>query len=403
MGSSAGTAVVLHLFLFLATALTGVSVAAMRTTSETEVHIAEIFCGISILLLAVYLWQVARSARGVVILSIALGALLTYHTDSLIPAGALCGLLFAMGEGSFLLTVQPTRKLTLFPLIPILAYALTAALSRDLPGSVAVLVPYPPMIALALGTRACAADEEGPTRTGVIAGASLALGLSMGGMIALSVIRHQGTADVTLLLDNARQAMIEAMLSVEIPADLPADTQAALKELFSYATVENAVNATFNLLPALFAVAVMALVTVSQALLLGTLRTFGQADSITPRVREFRLSVVACAVFLVSYLYVWLDKSVFSSLAGVVVQNIYVILLPGLAIAGTVRLWTAATRTGARNLGCLFYLVILVPCLLVTVPIIPAAVEVISTLFVAITSKLKPPEDDDPFGSSPKD
>lgn len=42
MGSSAGTAVVLHLFLFLATALTGVSVAAMRTTSETEVHIAEI-------------------------------------------------------------------------------------------------------------------------------------------------------------------------------------------------------------------------------------------------------------------------------------------------------------------------------------------------------------------------
>jgi hypothetical protein len=77
----------------------------------------------------------------------------------------------------------------------------------------------------------------------------------------------------------------------------------------------------------------------------------------------------------------------------VVLQNIYVILLPGLAVAGTVRTWTGLTRKGVRGLGCLFYLVLLIPCLLVTVPIIPAAVEVIGNLFSAITAKLKPPEE----------
>ena len=390
---STGAAVILHLLLLLSTALVGVGIAAMRTTSPAEVRVAEICAGVCMLLLVLYVWRAARTARGMVLLTAAVAWFLCYTTHSLIPAGVLCGLLFAVGAGGFLLAVLPAGRLKLIPLIPLLAYALTAALSRDLVGSAAVLIPYPPMIALALGTRACAADEEGPTRTGVIAGTSLALGLSMGAMVLLSAIRETGTADVTLLIDNARQAAMDFLLSAEIPPELPPETREGLRELFSYGNVENLVNSTFNLLPALYASAVMAMVTVSQSLILGLLRTFGWEASITPRVRDFRMSTVSCVVFLAAYLFVWLDRSTFSSLAGVVLQNIYVMLLPGLAVAGTVRAWTGLTRKGARGLGCLFYLVILIPCLLVTVPIIPAAVEVIGNLFSAITAKLKPPEE----------
>ena len=55
-------------------------------------------------------------------------------------------------------------------------------------------------------------------------------------------------------------------------------------------------------------------------------------------------------------------------------------------------------RKGPRNLGCLFYLFLLVPGLLILAPFIPAAVEVIGHIYGAITSAIKPPEDDDPFG-----
>ena len=115
------------------------------------------------------------------------------------------------------------------------------------------------------------------------------------------------------------------------------------------------------------------------------------------------MSTVSCVVFLLAYAAVWLDQSVVSSLAGTVVQNVYIILLPGLALAGTVRTTTAIARKGPRGMGCLFYLIILIPCMLVIVPIIPAMLEVIGNLFTAISAKLKSPEDDDPFGPSSKD
>jgi hypothetical protein len=87
-------------------------------------------------------------------------------------------------------------------------------------------------------------------------------------------------------------------------------------------------------------------------------------------------------------------------LAGTIAQNIYLLLLPGLALAGTSRATSSLARKGSRGMGCLFYLIILIPCLLVIAPIIPAMLEVIGNLFNAITAKLKSSEDDDPFGPS---
>lgn len=401
-GCKSGT-LLLHLFLFLATALVGIDICAMRTTSAGEVQLAEILSGIGMLLLVAYLWRVTRGGRGLLMLAIAAGVFLSYYTNSLIPAGALCGTLFAISQGALLLAIQPKEKLALFPLIPILAYALTTLLSMAPVGAVAVLVPYPPMIALALTTRASAEREDGPTRTGVICATSLALGVSMGGMILLSMIRHFGTADLTVILDKAREASMDRMLSVEIPSQLPPETQEFLQETFTYENVKNMVNSLFNLMPALFSVTVMLLSAFCQSFLLSSLKSFGFEESLTPRVKEFRMSTISCVVFLVAYAAVWLDNSVVSTLAGTVAQNVYILLLPGLALAGTIRMTSSAVRKGVRGLGCLFYLVILIPCLLVMVPIIPAILEVIGNLFNAITSKLKVPEDDDPFGPSSGD
>lgn len=389
----------LYICLFLSTALVGIGIGAMRTTSAEEVRFAEIFCGVCLILLAIQLWRVTPTARGNLFLLVFVGGFLYYSTHSLIPAAVLCGLIFAVSEGSVLLALRPKGKGYLIPLIPLLAYALTVAVTRDPVGAVAVLIPYPPMIALGLGTRRSTAEEEGPTRVGVICSASLWLGIAMGGMILLSVFRHAGTADLTAILDAARESVIESLTSAELPSDLPAETLEALRELFSYNNVKNLVDSTFNILPALYTVLVMIMVFICQSIQFAHLRALGLQECLTSRVKEFRMSLVACVVFLAAYLVVFLDRSVVISMGAIVAQNIYVILLPGLALSGVVRLWKALTGKGARALGCLFYIVILIPCLLVSYPIIPAAIEVISRIYSAIIEKLKPrDEDDDLFG-----
>ena len=389
-----------HILLLLATVLVGVGFCAVQPTFIGNAQIINTLSGVGVLLLVVYLWRVTRGGRGILILSVLAGFFLFGRTGSLIPTGLLCGILFSISQGALLFAIQPKEKLPLFPLIPVLAYAATTLLSMDPVGALAVLIPYPPMIALALSTRASAEKENGPTRTGVICTTSVALGISLGGMILLALIRHYDTTNLSVLLEHARKAAMSYFLSLDLSDVLTPEQLAAMQELLSYENIKNIVNSLFNLLPSLFAIAVMIPSAVCQSFLFSSLKAFGHEASITPRVKNLRMSTIACVVFLVAYAAVWLDRSVVSSLAGTVAQNIYLLLLPGMALAGTIRTTSTLARKGARGMGCLFFLIILIPYLLVVAPIVPAMLEVIGNLFNTISAKFRSLEDDDPFGPS---
>lgn len=396
--------IILHIFVAIATAMVGIGICAMRTTSPAEVQIAE---GVSVavmLLLAVYLWRVTRTAKGILPLLICVGIFLSYLTNSAIPAAVLSGLLFAVGEGSVLLAVQPKNRLTWFPMIAIAAYAVTTLVSRDLLGSLAALIPFPPMVVLALATRHSAGKEDGLTRVGVICVTSLTLGVSLGAMILFSVYRLLGTLEPSALmeaLDAARHSLVERITSAEIPEGLKEETVAELKEMLTYANAENTVNSVFNLLPALFVVAVNLMTTVAQSIQHASLHAFGFEKSITTRVKAFRMSLISCLVFFVAYVVALLEGTATSTLAGTVAQNIYIILMPGLALAGMLRITAGLVRKGTRGMGCLFFLVILIPCLFLFAPIVFAAFEVIGHVFESILTVIKSPDDDDDFPSAP--
>ncbi len=400
---AAGT--VLHIFLILATALVGIGICAMRTTSQTEVYIAQAVSGIAMLLLVVYLWRVARSATGILPVLILVGVFLAYLTNSLIPSAVLCGLIFSVSQGSTLLAVQAKKNLLWFPVVAMVAYALTLAVSRDPIGSLAVLIPFPPMVVLALGTRDSAAKENGLTRVGVICATSLALGLSLGAMILLSVYRHLGTLDPTVLaeaLEAFRLNLIDQIVSTEIPTEgLNQEALEEFESLFSYSSVSNMVNGIFNTLPAMAVVTVNLIAAAVQMIQHAALRTFGFEESVTPRVKAYHMSLISCIVFTLAYLVSLLEGTETSTLAGTVAQNVYIILLPGLAMAGMLRITKGLVRKGPRGMGCLFFVIILIPCLLLFVPFVFAAFEVIGHIFSSLTAAIKPPDDNDPFGNSP--
>lgn len=368
---------------------------------ESEATLIRYGSAAVMLLLALVLWRFTHTSKGLIPILLITGVIIYYFTASMALTAALMSLLFTLAEGGFLLAILPRKQMAWLPLIPILAYAAALAVTRDPFVAAGALVPFPPMVALALGTRSSAEKEGGLTRVGVICLTSLILGLSLAAATALLLYRILGSLSPDVLLaavESLRAAFVESIASAELPEGLDPETAAKLEQLLTHAGAENAVNSAFNLLPAIFVVALNLIAAMAQMLQHATLRTFGFGSSITPRVSLYSMSLVSCLVFLASYLIAFFEGGETSTLTGTVAQNISIILMPGLALAGMIRITTAMTRKGPRGLGCLFFLIILIPCLFIIAPFLLAAFEVIGHIFSAITSAIKP-DDNDTFGN----
>ncbi len=394
-GLRGASGVILYILLALASATVGIGIAAMRTTVSWEVTVAEVLSGTSMVLLLLHMWRISRRAKGVVPMLILVAVFLAYLTDSLIPSGVLIALIFAVAEGSLAVAIMSQTQAALFPLIPLIAYGATLLISRDPLGSVAALVPFPAIPVLAFGTRQSAAKEDGLTRVGVICATSLALGLSLGGMIVLSLYRQLGSLETTVLteaLDAFRESTVDAILAVDMPDEL--------REILTREYAENVVNSFINMFPGFAVVAINLISVTAQLILHAGLVSFGCGSSLSDRVRVFRMSLISCIVFVVAYIVALSSGTESSTLAGTIATNIYLILLPGLAFAGLLRIMASVTRRGVQGMGCMFYLIIFIPILFFIAPFALAVVEVIGHIASLITSRLKPPEDDNPFGPS---
>lgn len=405
-GLPTSACVILCLLLTLAAATIGIGICALRTTSVVHVRIAEILSVVSLVLLTIYLWRVGRGAKGLYPILLLTAALLISTTKSAIIAGVLVALVFAVAQGSVLVAVADRRQATWIPLVPLIAYILTVAVTRDPAGAAACLLPFPAMLALAFGTRRSAASEEGPTRTGVICLTSLALGLSIAAVVALFLYRYLGSLSLTSLLDTlerARAFSVNLITSMELPETATEE----MREMISPENAENMVNSVINLFPGIAVAAVLILSASVQLIQHASLKTFGYEESVCDHVRVFRMSLMSCLVFFVAYLVaIFSGDGVNSTLAGTVAQNIYIVLLPGLALAGLMRIMASLTRKGPGGMGCMFFLIILIPCLFLIAPLFLALWEVIGHTTSSIAEKIKsikPPEDDDPFSGHSND
>ena len=401
-GLQGAAAPILYICLLLSTLLVGVGITQLTSSTETALtDLATPFSAVAILFLVIYLWRVTRTAKAAVPLLVVLGVFLTFYTGSILPAGILCGLVFTLSEGSFFIAVQSKNKLAAIPIIPLLAYGVTAALSMDFVASLTVLLPWPAAWVLAMGTRRSAASEDGPNRVGVICSTSLVLGLTTAAFLALALYQALGTLEPAVLMEaveELRQELIMGIHTQPLPEGLTPELAAQWRELLEYANVENSVNSIFNLLPAICTVTTFIFVTLCQSIQHATLRAFNMVECVSNRVRAFEMSLVSCVLFLIAYLIAMGESEAVSSLTGTVAQNIVIILLPGLALAGLLRLTGNMLRRGKQNMGCLFFIIILAFLLLFVAPYVLAAVEVIGHIIQSITSKLKfENNDDDPF------
>ena len=395
-GLPTAPSVILHILIALSAAMLpacAVGLIADPGESNTLLFGVEIAAALISFLQLAYLWRACRRARGLVPVIVVFGIFSYLATASFIPLSMGLSLLFALGMGSMLLAVSSKKALVWFPLVPLGAFAVSLAVTGDLLISLACLVPFPAAIALAQGTRAAAARKDGPNRVGVICLTSLALGASLAALAAALVYRALGTLDVTAILewlDGGRTWLTDALVSLELT--VPSASGEEIPVDAAYAA--NLVNQAVNLIPALVVVSVNILSTLAQMIQHAALAAFGFGESVSDRVRVFAMSAVSGVVFIAAYLTALLSGTETSTLAGTVAENVALILQPGLALCGLLRL-VATFVSRRRRLGCGFFLLILIPVVLFSAPVVFAFYEGFSLTVGRLLARVKPPVDPD--------
>jgi hypothetical protein len=197
------------------------------------------------------------------------------------------------------------------------------------------LIPFPAAIGLALGTRSSAAKKDGLTRVGVICLTSLLMGLSLTLGAAYLFREVTGTLSISSVAQHLDLLREQVTALLQERADAVAES---LSRPFTHDDVVNAVNGVFNLLPAFLVVGINFLTAVAQMILLSSLHAFGFSESVTDRVRDFRISVISDGVFLLAGAVMLFSPTDTATVVGTVAENLFIILQPGLALAGVLRI-----------------------------------------------------------------
>lgn len=382
--------VLLYVLLTLSALMLPLGVSVLTGTSFFKAQGAEAVFLIYLILLGFYFSRtgklVGKGTRGITPLLI-LSAFLSYGViGSIIPAAIAFSLFFAIGEGAVLTAAANRLQGWLCLLIPTISFGLALFLCRDLGVAALVLLPCPAALTLAFGTRSSAGKDTGLTRVGVICATSLAFGVTLLAFSAWYLYEALGTLTISALkdlLDSIRQALIEALKSYEITQGDTVILSLADKE----AEVTNAVNSMINTLPATLVVLCNVVAAFSQMIALSGLRAYGFGSSVTDRVKDFRISLVSAVIFLLSWLVALIavgDNNA-STLIGTVAENFFIVLTPGLALAGIFRF----ARTMATRMGCGFFLLMALACFVLYIPAIVALYESVSLILTPVFAKRK--------------
>ena len=350
---------------------------------------------------------VGKVSRGLLPLMILCAVTTYYLFGSLLPTALIFSLIFVIGEGSILLAVADKLQGSLFGLIPLTAFAAALVLTARIDIALIACVPFPAALVLALGTRSSAGKENGMTRVGVICATSLTLGISIAAIALWFIYRALGTLSPAVLmeqLDNFRAYIVDTLVNVKFEYGTSVTYPLQGKE----AEVQNIVNGMINTLPGTLVVLVNIMATFSQMLALSGLRAYGFGSSLSPRVQRFRISPVSAAVFLLSWIValIAVGDNNSSTMVGTIAENIFTVLMPGLAVSGISRFFAYMARRGA-HLGCGFFLIFFIPCLIAYIPTVIATLESLVSVFGPLVAKVKIPKDQDPpsggFRPSKKD
>ncbi len=323
----------------------------------------------------IYLIRMPRIAISVLLASFVPVALLQSFELGVLILGTVA----AIGGGALILTAlkQPWRAV----ILPLLAYVIAYAITRDAILSCLTFVTLPASLLLAFAT------VRGERRTGAICYAvggmllsvlillAIYFAVTYGSVKGSVIVSHFETQRewIVGILLNYKQEMLRLLTEQGMQAS---EMYAYFDTLMSRDLLVDLVAMVYNVLPAIVIVLCCILAYEAQSLLCGSYCNLGMKQMLSPASVTFTMSTVSAILYLVSFL---LSAVLPSGMVLAVVQNFYIILTPGLLLVGysgvLFRLRTA--KGGSKT----FLIILLVGLLLIN----PASIIGLLAFFGAVT------------------
>ncbi len=301
-----------------------------------------------LVLCGAFLLFTARKKFAVVITFFLLFGLVS--TDSGFGAAAVV-LSVIVGTGLSAFLFEKTRS-PLVALIPLLGFAAASAITRDPLSSVISLGYLLPSAALAVGLRKL------QTRVGTVCLASASILAGIGVLAFIGIWRAAGAFSLSVLKDLAaelKSSFAEMLLSIEVPI-----SQTETQKLFSRMDAQNLASAVVSLFPALLVIFCNVLAYLSQMVHYNLITRADASEKLDGKM-YVELSPLAGAVFILSFILSAAISSSGDAAAVVTVcENIFLILIPGLALSGfTYTLRKIAERRRGGGFTIFFFIFLL--------------------------------------------
>ena len=253
-----------------------------------------------------------------------------------------------MGLGAYLISTYRSKWLFL---LPVLAYACAFALCRDAAMSLISLISFPAAGILAYQTM----RHQG--RVSVICSTSLLYGLCyVFGYVLLLFLRDGAVSlpELAAQLDALRESTVDTLLQNQAFIDALENTYASVG-LKASDVIEPGINLVFNLLPGLLICLVNIMAYTAQLTCVRAYTGTGMKSLASRTAQLFVLSVFSGLVYLFCFVITLFSGA--SNMFTATVQNLLVILLPGMTLVGVFKL-ISDVKHGVSRL----WLLILIGC-----------------------------------------
>ena len=264
---------------------------------------------------------------------------------------------------AFLLTTLTRGYLC--AVLPIAAAVIAYLITRDAGVALSTLSFLPAAVLLSVATLL------GKTRTQAICFALCGLLITVLAVLAVLVYRSMGALNgeaIRGFTENLREAVVQVMFTLRNPilenasSMTDAQSKAMYEQLLTVLgddAIRNLVGMMFNILPALITVLCAVVAFEAQMLQNAVYRTVGLQAVLTREARVFTMSTTAAVIYALTFVLMLVIPS--SSMASAVVQNICLMLLPGLCVIGITDIFAMISRLqgGSRT----FFIVITVAML----------------------------------------
>ena len=324
---------------------------------------------LGILLLALLCAYVIKVARSTPALSLLLctAFVLTFLVGLSFTGGAMVlAVTVSLAAGAFLTTV--TGRPYLILLCHAAAFGVSFAITRDPVGSLLTLSVLPASLLMAYATL------KGMGRTKVICLATGGLLLTAAVMLVFHLLYVGVPFEREALIgyiDTLRTQLLDLAISTrnetaEVFKSATSESSGAklyeqFMALYTDEMLQSTVVLLFNLLPALLIVFSLVLAYEASSFLIAAHKSAGLDAVNTDTARRITVSVPASIVYFLSFLLMMLLPG--GSLASAVVQNLALILMPGLALFGANRILLLLYRLqGSMRFLLLFGILALVFC-----------------------------------------